>query len=435
MKTIFLSLTLLMLTSFFAVTNVQSQDNEWVNQVIVVNSGKFESAPPYLDYVTVQSYNPTSQSTNVFNTIMTQSAQDVVIKGNMAYVAAQDSIIMYNIDNYQRVAAISDSGLSRLLIYNDKLIVTKKYPVKRFFVEVLNASNLALLARVQGITGNCGGATSSKDTIYVAVNESYTSTEGKMACIGSSTWTLGREINFGTQAVGISDMYTYGGNIFSINKTPSGSTAIGSITVYNLFTLTYSTKVFTANVGEGCGIRNNLLYFKYNGGIASFNMDTQTIANPQVITAPMSSNVFINSGEIDYLEGNLYLQYGNRPPTFGIGIVASSITGDSITSYPTGINAESVAIDYRTPVGIHNQTYVSPAVSIFPNPASEKITVKFTGHMAMVNVLDITGRIVYSITDVPEKNLNINCADFPAGIYFVSVFYAEGKTTGKFIKQ
>jgi hypothetical protein len=435
MKTIFRTITVLLLTSFISVTNVQSQDNEWVNQVIVVNSGKFESVPPYIDYVTVQSYNPTSQSTNVFNTILTQSAQDVVIKGNMAYVAAQDSIIMYNIDNYQRVAAISDSGLSKLLIFNDKLIVTKKWPVTRFYVEVLNATNLALLARVQGISGDCSGATFSKDTIYVAVNEGYTGTEGKMACIGSSTWTLGREINFGTQAKGIWDMYTYGGNVFSVNKTPSGSTAIGSITVYNLFSLTYSTKVFNAIIGDGCGIRNNLLYFKYNGGIASFNMDTQTIENTHVVSAPMSSNVQINSGEIDYLEGNLYLQYGNRPPTFGIGIVVSSATGDSLTSYPTGINAESVAIDYRTPVGIHTQAQEIPSINIFPNPASDIITVKFTGHMIKVNILDITGRIVYSKSDIPENNLNINCSTFPAGIYFVSVFSPDGKITGKFIKQ
>jgi hypothetical protein len=435
MKNVVLTSLLLIFFALISISSVTAQDNEWVNQVIVVNSGKFESSAPFLDYVTVQSYNPASQATTVFGTIYTQSAQDVVIKGNMAYVAAQDSIIMYNLDNYQRVAAISDSGLSKLCIYNNKLIVTKGWPVTRFFVEVLDASNLALLARVQNISGDCGGATFDKDTVYVAVNQGYAGTEGKIACIATDTWTVAREVNFGTSAVGIWNLYNYNGNLFTINRTPYGATLTGSITVYNLFTRTFQNKIFEANIGDGCGIRSNLLYLKYSNGIASFNMDNLTIENTHVVDPPMQAGVYINSGAIDYIEGKLYLQLGNRPPTFGIGIVASSTTGDSLTSYPTGINAESVAIDYRTPVGIQPASNKGVSFSVYPNPASEMVTVSVNQPASHVAVMDITGRVVYSNSEVSSNILRIDCSKFPAGIYFVSITTQNGKTAGKFIKQ
>lgn len=434
MKKSVLASLLLFTISIFSL-NIYAQDNEWVNQVIVVNSGKYESATPFLDYVTVQSYNPASQQTNVFGTIYTQSAQDIIINGNRAYIAAQDSIIMYNLDTYQRVAAIADSGLSKLCIYHNKLIVTKQWPVTRFFVEILDATNLALLARVQNISGDCGGATYDKDTIYVAVTQGYSGTEGRLACIATDTWTVAREINFGTAAIGIWNLYNYNGSIFSINRTPYGSGLVGSITNYNLYSRTFENKVLSANIGDGCGIRDNLLYLKYNGGIGAFDMNSNTMANTSVIEPPMAINVFINSGAIDYLDGKLYLQYGNRPPTFGIGIVASSQTGDSLTSYPTGINAESVAIDYRTPVGIDPVLTNQQSLTLYPNPVSDFLSISFNKPAGLVKILDLTGRTVYENSDISGSNIRIDCTNFPSGIYFVSLQSETGKITRKFIKQ
>jgi hypothetical protein len=203
--------TIMLLVCGVTVSN--AQDNEWVNQVIVTNGGRFEFNPPFLDYVTVQKYDPVTKSVTVFDTIYTQSVQDVVIAGNKAFVAAQDSIVEYNLDTYQRVITIDDSGMNRLYVHNNKLIITKQWPVKRFYVEVLDISNnLGLLARIQNITGDCGDAVvSDKDTLYVAVPGVYPTSRGKLAVIDQGTWTLQREIDFDTVAKGISDLYNYNG--------------------------------------------------------------------------------------------------------------------------------------------------------------------------------------------------------------------------------
>src|ERR1035437_7340767 len=109
----YISAVFLLTFIFFQVSfQSQAQKNEWVNQVIVANGGKFETIPPFADCVSVQKYDPVSHAVTVFDIIRTQSVQDLIIRGNFAYVAAQDSIVMYNLDTYHRVAAVPDSGLN-----------------------------------------------------------------------------------------------------------------------------------------------------------------------------------------------------------------------------------------------------------------------------------------------------------------------------------
>ena len=146
------------------------QDAEWVEQVIIANGNKYESTPPFVDFVTVQTYNPSTGATSVFDQIQTQSVQDVAIKNGKIYVAAQDSIVMYDANTLQRLAAVADSGLSRLYVFNNRLIVTKQYPVVKFFVEVLNASDLSLIARIQNISGECKGATVANQMEHINKN-------------------------------------------------------------------------------------------------------------------------------------------------------------------------------------------------------------------------------------------------------------------------
>src|ERR1035437_359307 len=182
---------------------VQAQRTTTARQEIIANGGKFESVPPFTDYVTVESYNLSTLAVTVFNTIYTQSVQDVLISGNHAYVTAQDSVVLYNIDTYQRIAIVKDSGVNKMALYNDKLIVTKQYPIGRFRVEVLDANDLGLLAFVDGIPGDCEGVAVYGNHAFVAVDSGYAGVEGRLAIISTSNWTLDTIVNFGSSAIGI----------------------------------------------------------------------------------------------------------------------------------------------------------------------------------------------------------------------------------------
>jgi hypothetical protein len=432
-KTITIFTFLVILTGLFSSSAI-AQKSAWLQQVIIGNGGRFEFNPPYQDYVTMQKYDPSNHATSVFNTIYTQSVQDILIQDKYAYVLAQDSVIMYDLDTYQRLYAVADSGLSRVGYYNGKLIITKQWPVTRFFVEILDATNLAVLARVDGLTEDCGGVIVDKDSCYVAVNAGYLGMEGKMAVINASTWTLVRTINFGPDAIGINDLYSYGGNVYAINRTPDGAADTGSITVYNEYSLQHVNKVFPLKVGRGLGMKDNLLYLKFNEGVGSFNMDTKLIADTSIIADPGSPfHIVITSGAVDYLNNVFYLNIGNQT-SFGIDVVAS-LAGDSLYSFNTGLSADAIALDIRTPVGVNDNTN-EKELSLYPNPVNEILNIRSTAAVKMIQVFDLTGKIVReeSFSSV-SGTIRINCSGLQQGLYFISVTTDQGKESRKFVKR
>jgi hypothetical protein len=429
----FVFLSFLILSNFF----LRAQKNEWVNQVIIANGGKFE-IQPYTDYVTVESYDPVSLSVSIFDTIYTQSTQDVVINGNIAYVAAQDSIVMYDIDTYQRLAAIADSGISQLYWSQNRIIVTKQYPIKKFFVEILDAGNLALLGFVQGISGDCGEAVMANDLLYVAVDSGYQGTRGKLAIVDpSQNWHLLQEIDLGTDAVGMWNLYNYNNQIISVNKTPYGALDVGSISVYSISGGTFQNQLFDVRLGSGYGIKDNLLYININDGLGSINLDTYQIADTMIRAIPgASGGVVIHSAAVDYLNDRIYLNIGDYS-NFGIGVIAA-LNGDSLGSYTTGLNAEGIAIDYRTPAG--NGVFRSDdrILTINPNPATDHITVNLPGDcpVRVIRILDPTGGEVFTMNvNGKVRNLRIPCNKLPSGLYLITVATDNDIFSGKFIRK
>jgi hypothetical protein len=71
---------------------------------------------------------------------------------------------------------------------------------------------------------------------------------------------------------------------------------------------------------------------------------------------------------------------------------------------------------------------------IYPNPATTMLNIANTNNVEIKNisVTDINGRVVKNETGSLTQ---INVSDLNAGVYFVTIEAAEGKTTKKFIKQ
>lgn len=415
-----------------------TQSTEWVNQVIVVNSGRNETTPPYQDYVTVMSFNPTTHTTNTFNTIYTQSATDVLIKDNKCYVAASDSIIVYNIDTYQRINAIADSGTNKMYIYNNQyLVISKKAPVSRFYLEVLSLTDLSLVGLVDGITDQCAGITSEYDTVYVAVNGGQYGSEGRLAVIKASDFTKVREVDFGPLGQGVNDLYPFGANIFCLNFTPTGGNT-GSICAYNYYNSSFNMHFFNnKRINKGFGIQGTTLYLTVNGGVGTFNLLNQTLADTLIIADPsVQYRMSILGGALDYVNSKLYLNMGNQL-TNGLGYVAN-LQGDSLTTFNEGINAYNVAIDFRTPSGINTVQKSSNLLVVAPNPAGNLFEVKYLGEGQAVDMVisDLTGRSVYSRSlDGNVRSWTVGDANLGSGMYILSVKTNQGIVTTKFLKQ
>lgn len=429
--------TFLLITALFPLISSLKAQTPYVRQIFTANSGKFEFVPPYADFVSVQTNHPVSGASSIVQTLGTQSAQDLCKNGQVIYLAAQDSLIAFNANTYERVAAIADSGLNKLLLKDDKLVVTKQYPVTNHFIEVRNAADLSLVTSLSGIPGDCGGMAILGDSLYVAVNGGWMGTEGKIAIIETTGWTLSRIINLGPEAVGIMSMYAHGGRIFTVNKSPFLTPDLGSISVYNPADGTSSNIIINKNVATGAGIDGSLLYFVMGYGIASFNLNTLQIEDSAVIADPGSSLfLYITSSGLDTLNNRIFANVGDY---FSPGYcLVTDYSGDSLTSWATGISSDAILVDYRVaPAGISD--HLNNPIRIWPNPSSGLITIDLNSGAALefIRIFDQKGRIVLTIPcNAGETSWNSDITKLPAGLYLIVANGSRGEQfSSRFIRQ
>ena len=74
-------------------------------------------------------------------------------------------------------------------------------------------------------------------------------------------------------------------------------------------------------------------------------------------------------------------------------------------------------------------------LSITPNPTKDKITIR-GNHIASVQVMDNTGRIIKTYTQKDATNPTLSVGTLPAGVYHLRVQTTDGKLSGVgFVKE
>ena len=77
-----------------------------------------------------------------------------------------------------------------------------------------------------------------------------------------------------------------------------------------------------------------------------------------------------------------------------------------------------------------------PNVTIYPNPANDKVFIEAEAEIEEVVVYTITGVIVGQRTTVNgQQTLSINVSDLSKGVYFVNVKTGAGSVVKKIIKH
>ena len=95
----------------------------------------------------------------------------------------------------------------------------------------------------------------------------------------------------------------------------------------------------------------------------------------------------------------------------------------------------SNAATFQTGVGIQN--YLERSVTLYPNPATEKVVVEVSDASILitgVEVYNVFGQLVKTI--VPEENpLHIIISGLSDGMYYVRITTDDGIVTKKFMKR
>lgn len=409
--------------------NAQTPGNR---QIITANGGLFEVNLPYNDFVTVQSVDPVTNQVIVFDTIKTQSIQDVIVSGNFAFVAAQDSIVKYDITTYTRQAVALVEGVNKLAIYNNLLIITRQYPVTEKFVQVRSTADLSLLKEFSEISGESAGILVKGTKAYIAVNGGWAGTSGKIAILDMITVRFEEEIDLGADAIGIFNLFRFKENVVSVNRTPYGGTT-GSLSVLDP-TNHFNTTVYNANIGTGYQVYNKILYVGINGNIGSFDLNSMTVLNPTLIENPaVASFGSIASASLDTLNMKFYVNVTDYF-SFGQGYVYN-FSGDSIGAFTSGISNEAMAIDYTSVTGISDGN-TSSDLTIFPNPCSTRLSITSVPSNSLISIYSIDGQLVFqeSVSAASEQ-FNLDVDRLKNGIFMLVITHNQQIYRSKFVKN
>ena len=99
------------------------------------------------------------------------------------------------------------------------------------------------------------------------------------------------------------------------------------------------------------------------------------------------------------------------------------------------LNTISITPEFGTIESASNSDSENNSIKTFPNPASkyEQITIETNSkNISQINILDITGNIVYQDNFFYEKSaIQLNSSKFKSGIYLIQLIKGEKKISNQ----
>lgn len=419
---------LLLLTAVITVfcsLNISAQ-HTYVNQVLIGSGGNFSNPD---EHVTVGTYNPVDESTTFFGEVLTHSIQDIVIDGEFVYVAAQDSIVKYNIENLSRVAVVEAIGINQLLVHENKLFATFQYPATENFVQVFSADDLTHTANITDVLDEAAGMVVVEDNLYVAVPGGWASTTGNITIIDIPELTTVTQIPFGAEGIGVFDLFVFDNKIMSVNRTPYLGTT-GYISSMTFEGTDPSSYLINEVIGKMAGVLDGFLYTVMNNGIGAIQLSDFTVPDNSVID-PLT--LTIASVELDTVNALFYVATTDYF-SMGEGTVYNML-GEATSTFDANISPEAIAIDYRDNTGIQKNELV--AMSVYPNPASQVLNIDSDlVSVSSFKVIDITGReVLGNVLNTNSGELSLNISNLKSGVYIICLSDGNQVSSTRFVKN
>ncbi len=391
--------------------------NMITKQVIICSGGSISNPD---DFVTIATYSPTTGITTTFDTIYTQSVQDVIVDNEIAYVAAQDSIVKYNLNSYTRLAAVEAQGVHKLAVRKDVLVATFWYPLTTGFVKSYSLSDLSHIVTFDGVSDEADGIHIFPGDTYsvVAVPGGWGSTTGKLAWLDIDNHELITEHEMNEYGNGVSFFVTYYTGIphnLAITKTPWGDSTFYAYG-FNITGQPTGVYKYNATMQGYTGQDKTILYAQINDGIGQIDLENHVVIDEMIVEPPeltISSSIYDTVNKLFYVSTTDY-------STLGEGNIYNP-GGEIVGSFEAGISPEAIAIDYRVSSG--NKEISNDQITVYPNPASDFVTIACSdNNYNYVTITDISGRIVYSEKiSFTDSGNTIDISGINKGIYFISL--------------
>lgn len=405
---------------------LNAQENLKPYRLIIGNGGEYGNPG---NNVTVASYLTESQDYNVFDSINSQSIQSICLDSSYAYVLAQDSIIKYSLENQNRVAATKLTALRDIEQYGENLIITRQFPADDSCVYVLNKIDLSVTKIVQ-TPGETGGIAIVGDSAYIAVPGPYGTSQGKLAVMNLYDFTISKEMNFGSSAKGLSEVFYKEPFIYTVNTHFWDMTNLQySVSEYNIENGDTATHVFIGDYYGFSGhpvMKENEILIPRSMDIAAFNTETSEITS--YLDRTIAAMCYDSVDKKLYLTTSDFSSYGKM-------YIYNTNSLSVEDSLDVGVSPEALAIQYAVDNTSIKYTEPKEKISLYPNPAINTVRFKdnkLNGEYS-VKIFNIAGE------ELVNKNLKkggiLDISNLTNGVYIVRILAAKETYVTKLLKQ
>ena len=411
-------------------------------KTILVNGGRFGNQA---ENVSVTVYDTQTNNSTTIDSIGSQSVQDILIDGNIAFVAAQDSIIRYNLTNNTRTAAVKFRGPStKTMVFssNNELVVANWYnpfggPAMTHHLYIYDQTTLALKdsigvqgGGIKSMIGSIGGVLITQNSS----SSSFSDTLGYALMVDVASRTVIdtlRAANYTGEMGELIAKPNVTNGFYAIN---SGSNTITNFSnpsiIPPFFTVTNVATAQNLKV-EGKShyeVNGDTLFLRMNQGIGSINLTNLAVIDSNLIDTVVTAFAYDTANFKFYVTATDFVSYTS-------GKIYNRV-GNYSGSFATASSPEVIAMSYNQTTGLLSfSNKENSRFSIYPNPATNRFSIN--GDLtkdAWVQILNYNGQLVKKI-DQLNVSSQINISNLTSGIYFVNILMNNTISTQKLIIQ
>lgn len=385
-------------------------------KTIIVNGGQFGNPN---ENVKVQVYDPALNTSRIIDQIETSSVQEIIFDGNIAYVAAQDSLVAYDMTTEQRIASLRFEGVSTksLAILGNEILIGNFYGQSSSNLYIYNKSNLNLLDSIPGLSSAVKSISTNGVFAYVPQNSttsSFSDTLGSVVVINIPNRTITDTIAIPGYSNDIGEIIenSTGTGLLTMNQY---SNSISQIP-YNNFSSATNTSISS---GVGVGGRshytkhNDTLFFKGTNGIAAINMTNLSIIDSLIVDTLITGFSYDTTNHKFYVTQSNFSGFQAGKEYNRNGVKTRDIT--------VGFSPEVVRVYYGNALSVKDVEFKEIAVSVYPNPTNGVTSIDIASlklKSADLAVIDATGKLIKR-KELTIYDNSIDLSDFKAGVYFV----------------
>lgn len=305
-------------------------------RIVTINGGQFGNPS---DNANIRSYAPATGMYSSIDTIQTQSIQDVLVEGRTMYVAAQDSIVKYDVVSGDRIASAAFGAPSTISmsIYDDYLLVGNWYapfgqvgPYTNHF-RIFDKNTLTYVDSIPEIHQGVKSFVVVGDTAYIGQN--YTSS----AFSDSAGWMVKVDLVSLTysDSIAVNEMEEDFGRLIEKDGMVIGLNSVSNtVTIYDPLTGTAMTDTAHADLSldiYGSQIvvdQYGTLHTKVGGNIATYDPISRTVIDGDIVDTVVTAftldtvnqRYYVTQTDFfSYTGGLIYDTAGQRVDTFLVG--------------------------------------------------------------------------------------------------------------------